>query len=173
MMSQKNGFIRYWWKNPDDSDDREGGRLQSFPGMELADCLGQLSSTNSIRKARPPGAACCCPLLLIPVVVIMVWWSAWRWIAQPLEAVVAVAERVAEGDFTSRIEVRSNDEIGNLMHAFSKMQSHLADTIREVNTVTSVASDASQLRASAQTVAQGSQEQSDAAQPAWRHRSSR
>ena len=71
---------------------------------------------------------------------------------------------MAEGDFTSRIEVRSNDEIGNLMHAFSKMQSHLADTIREVrNTVTSVASDASQLRASAQTVAQGSQEQSDAA----------
>jgi methyl-accepting chemotaxis protein-2 (aspartate sensor receptor) len=94
----------------------------------------------------------------------MVWWSARRWIAQPLEAVVAVAERVAEGDFTSRIEVSSNDEIGNLMHAFSKMQSHLADTIREVrNTVTSVASDASQLRASAQTVAQGSQEQSDAA----------
>jgi methyl-accepting chemotaxis protein-2 (aspartate sensor receptor) len=98
------------------------------------------------------------------VVVIMVWWSARRWIVQPLEAVVAVAERVAEGDFTSRIEVSSNDEIGNLMHAFSKMQSHLADTIREVrNTVTSVASDASQLRASAQTVAQGSQEQSDAA----------
>ncbi len=165
MMTQKNGFVRYWWKNPDDSEDREKVvAFNHFPEWNWLIASGSyLDEFNSEGKTTGRGLLLL-TLLLIPVVVIMVWWSARRWIAQPLEAVVAVAERVAEGDFTSRIEAGSNDEIGNLMRAFSKMQAHLAETIREVrNTVTSVASDASQLRASAQTVAQGSQEQSDAA----------
>ena len=165
MMSQKDGFIRYWWKNPGDSEDREKVvAFNYFPEWNWLIASGSyLDEFNSEGKTTGRGLLLL-TLLLIPVVVVMVWWSARRWIAQPLEAVVAVAERVAEGDFTSRIEAGSNDEIGNLMRAFSKMQSHLAGTIREVrNTVTSVASDASQLRASAQTVAQGSQEQSDAA----------
>ena len=165
MMDKKDGVIQYWWKNPSDNGERE--KVVAF--NQYRDWNWMIASGSYLDEFNSEGkttgrSLLFLTLLLIPVVVALVWWSARRWVTQPLQAAVKVAERVAEGDFTSRIEIRSKDEIGNLMYAFGEMQMHLANTIRDVRTtVTSVAGDADQLRASAQTVASGSQEQSDAA----------
>lgn len=165
MMEKKDGVIQYWWKNPEDSGERE--KVVAFNQYRDWNWLiasgSYLDEFNAEGKTTGRGLLLL-TLLLIPIVVVLVWWSARRWVSRPLEAAVEVAKRVAEGNFTSRIEIRNRDEIGNLMHAFAQMQMHLANTIRDVRTtVTSVAGDAEQLRASAQTVAAGSQEQSDAA----------
>lgn len=164
MMDKKNGVVRYWWKNPGESSEREKVvAFNQYPEWNWLIASGSyLDEFNSEGKTTGRGLLIL-TLLLIPVIVALVWWSARRWVSRPLDAAVMVAKRVAEGDFTSRIEIVCHDEIGNLMNAFAQMQSHLADTIRDVRTtVTSVAGDAEQLRASAQTVALGSQEQSDA-----------
>ena len=165
MMDQKDGVIRYWWKNPNDSGEREKVvAFNHYPDWNWLVASGSyLDEFNSEGKTTGRGLLLL-TLLLIPVIVVLVWWSARRWVSRPLDVAVRVAERVAEGDFTSKIEIGCNDEIGNLMNAFAQMQAHLANTIRDVRaTVTSVAGDADQLRASAQTVALGSQQQSDAA----------
>ncbi len=165
MMDQKDGVTRYWWNNPNDSGEREKVvAFNQYPDWNWLVASGSyLDEFNSEGKTTGRGLLLL-TLLLIPVVVVLVWWSARRWVSRPLDAAVKVAERVAEGDFTSKIEIGCHDEIGNLMNAFAQMQAHLANTIRDVRaTVTSVAGDADQLRASAQTVAFGSQQQSDAA----------
>ena len=50
----------------------------------------------------------------------------------PIERLTAGAERVAAGDFSSRIEVASRDEIGVLTNTFNNMASQLRHTLQEV-----------------------------------------
>lgn len=53
-------------------------------------------------------------------------------IFQPLENVVKIARGVAAGNFMQEIEVRSKDEIGQLMQALKEMRDSLVDTIAQV-----------------------------------------
>ena len=50
----------------------------------------------------------------------------------PIEKLTAGARRVAAGDFSSKLEVASRDEIGVLTGTFNEMARQLQDTIREV-----------------------------------------
>ena len=50
----------------------------------------------------------------------------------PIERLTEGAERVADGDFSHKIEVASRDEIGVLTGTFNEMARQLQDTIREV-----------------------------------------
>jgi methyl-accepting chemotaxis protein-2 (aspartate sensor receptor) len=103
-------------------------------------------------------------LISIPVVFLIVWVATRRWIARPLDEAVVLASRVAGGDFTTHIESRTHDEIGQLMRALADMVGKLGRTIAEVrHAATAVAGDATQLRESSDSVAQGSNQQSDAA----------
>jgi methyl-accepting chemotaxis protein len=62
-------------------------------------------------------------------------WVAWwvtRSITQPLNRAVGVAEAVAGGDLTQRIEVTSRDETGQLLQALANMNDSLARTVGKV-----------------------------------------
>ncbi len=50
----------------------------------------------------------------------------------PIERLTDGAKRVAEGDFSRKIEVASRDEIGVLTDTFNDMARQLQDTMREV-----------------------------------------
>ena len=50
----------------------------------------------------------------------------------PIRRLTDGAERVADGDFSSKIEVTSRDEIGVLTNTFNDMAQQLEDTIRQV-----------------------------------------
>ena len=50
----------------------------------------------------------------------------------PIEKLTAGAERVAEGDFSRKIQVASRDEIGVLTDTFNDMADQLQDTLRQV-----------------------------------------
>jgi methyl-accepting chemotaxis protein len=61
--------------------------------------------------------------------------SAWRLtvgITRPLRDAVKVAETVAAGDLSARIEVRTQDETGQLFHALKQMNDNLAKVVGEV-----------------------------------------
>ena len=70
-----------------------------------------------------------------------------RNISRPLAAAVALAQRVARGDLSSKIEVRSKDETGQLMQALQDMNSALTGIVREVrggtDTITTAAAEIS------------------------------
>lgn len=63
-------------------------------------------------------------------------WRLTRGIVQPLHAAAAVAHRVAQGDLTSVIEVRSKDETGQLLQGIKEMNLSLQDTVSRVRSGT-------------------------------------
>ncbi|PXX47779.1 methyl-accepting chemotaxis protein [Undibacterium pigrum] len=66
-----------------------------------------------------------------------------RSITNPLDEAVKVATKVANGDLTGRIEVRSRDETGQLLSALADMNNSLVMTISQVHSSTSMISTAS------------------------------
>ena len=63
----------------------------------------------------------------------VVAWRITRSIKQPIERAVRVAERIAEGDLGSTVDVgTSQDEIGRLLQAISAMQGRLRGLVGEI-----------------------------------------
>ena len=48
-----------------------------------------------------------------------------RTVLRPLSQMTEVTQRVASGDYSARVEVRSQDEVGQLGHAFNRMADNL------------------------------------------------
>ncbi|MGZ3457661.1 MAG: HAMP domain-containing methyl-accepting chemotaxis protein [Archangium sp.] len=83
-----------------------------------------------------------------------------RLISRPLLQAGAVADRIADGDLTARIEVETGDEAGRLLTAMQRMVLRLSQVIGEVREgATTLASASSQLSASSQSLSQGTSEQ--------------
>jgi methyl-accepting chemotaxis protein len=64
---------------------------------------------------------------------------AWRLslsITRPLAQALAVANTVAEGDLTSRIEANTRNEVGQLLQALKRMNENLARTVQTVRSST-------------------------------------
>lgn len=55
-----------------------------------------------------------------------------RSIQRPLQSAVEVADKVAEGDLTSHIQVHSKDELGMLLASLQRMQASLVQTVQTV-----------------------------------------
>jgi methyl-accepting chemotaxis protein len=70
--------------------------------------------------------------LIAAVLSVAVWVRVSRSISRPLIEAVDVAKRVAGGDLTTRVEVKSKDETGQLMHALKAMNESLASIVGEV-----------------------------------------
>ncbi len=71
-------------------------------------------------------------------------------IIRPLNIAVETAERIAHGDLSSRIEVTSKDEFGELLTNLKAMNAKLHEVVGEVSSATS------QVNAAAGEIAQGS-----------------
>ncbi|SEH73293.1 two-component system, NarL family, nitrate/nitrite sensor histidine kinase NarX [Rheinheimera pacifica] len=56
---------------------------------------------------------------------IVIYWLKVM-VQQPLEALTQGAKRVAMGDFTHRLSIENNDELGTLAHSFNKMNDSIA-----------------------------------------------
>jgi methyl-accepting chemotaxis protein len=83
-----------------------------------------------------------------------------RSITKPLGESVEAANRLAEGDLTARIDVRSRDEIGQLMTAMQAMVGKLSQVIGEVRaSADSLSSASEEVSATAQSMSQASTEQ--------------
>ncbi|MGJ7493427.1 methyl-accepting chemotaxis protein, partial [Variovorax sp. ZT4R33] len=94
------------------------------------------------------------------VLGILLAWLLVRSITHPLRRAVAVAEAVAAGDLTSRIEVTSQDETGQLMRALRGMNDSLAKVVGEVRQGTdTIATASSQIASGNQDLSSRTEEQ--------------
>ncbi|HYP82488.1 methyl-accepting chemotaxis protein, partial [Variovorax sp.] len=83
-----------------------------------------------------------------------------RSITGPLRKAVAVAEKVAAGDLSSRIEVGSRDETGRLMHALREMNQSLSKVVSEVRSGTdTIATASNQIASGNQDLSSRTEEQ--------------
>ncbi len=85
--------------------------------------------------------------ILILLVLIAASYPFVRWLertlTEPIDSVSRVAMQVAKGDFSQRVNVQSNDALGQLGDSFNKMVDKLKEILNETNTITKQVSDAS------------------------------
>jgi len=70
------------------------------------------------------------------IAAVLIGWLITRSITVPVNHAVALAQTVAAGDLSSRIEVQSQDEIGSLMQALKDMNQSLNDIVGQVRVST-------------------------------------
>ncbi len=60
-------------------------------------------------------------------------WRITRSVRKPIDQAITVAERIAEGDLGSNVEVESHDEIGRLLRAIAGMQDRLRLLVGQIH----------------------------------------
>jgi methyl-accepting chemotaxis protein len=103
-------------------------------------------------------------IILIGVIALvlaaLIGFFVTRSITRPIGQAVGVANALAEGDLTARIEVTSKDETGQLLLAMQAMVAKLSQIIGEVRGAADNLSSASEeVSATAQSLSQGASEQ--------------
>ncbi|GJD74953.1 methyl-accepting chemotaxis protein [Methylobacterium goesingense] len=123
---------------------------------------GQRSVADLYERSRLSilGTLAACVLLSILVTILIS-----RAVVRPLEAVMAFAERVGEGDLSGTLDARGKDEIGRLGRTLNRMVAGLADLARTNRAATAdLNAAAAEIRASAQEQAASVEEQFAAVQ---------
>ena len=91
-----------------------------------------------------------------------------RIITRSLDSAVHVAETVAQGDLSSTIEVKSNDELGRLMQALKSMNGNLIGIVNRIrDSSESIATGATEISTGNNDLSQRTEEQASKLQPAW------
>ncbi|WP_353619186.1 HAMP domain-containing protein, partial [Paracidovorax cattleyae] len=102
--------------------------------MELQNTLNADAAADAQQtqtRSRLTGGA------LVAIAIALGLFIAWRTtatITQPIGRAVVVAERIARGDLTSRVEVRIHDETGRLLDAIAAMQEQLRGLVGHIGT---------------------------------------
>ena len=90
----------------------------------------------------------------------LIVWLVTRSIIHPLQRAVKVADAVAQGDLTQRIEVKSRDEVGQLLQALKDMNTSLSNIVGEVRSTTdSISTAASEVASGNSDLSQRTEEQ--------------
>jgi two-component system nitrogen regulation sensor histidine kinase NtrY len=113
------------------SDRASAEAFQSLPLVHDGKTFGVLLAGTSLREQLGLERA----ILWIGVLVggsgiiigvLLGWWTTER-ITRPVERLAAGARAVAAGDWSTRVEVASTDEIGELAQAFNKMAEQILE----------------------------------------------
>jgi len=115
--------------------------VEKFAGM-------QITATSAIATTILDSYASTRVILLALSAAALAFGAACAWfitrsITTPLREAVAVAERVAGGDLTSRFATDRHDEVGQLMAALRRMNTNLADIVGRVRDGTATIAQAS------------------------------
>ena len=146
--------------------DREPARLLAESGSRIA----ADSAATSAHAASEAQRATIVSIVLMLVagaagVVVAVLFS--RKITRPVDHALKLARKIADGDLTMHVKVRSEDEIGALLKALSDMQSSLSGVVGNVRSNSeSVSTAASEISQGANDLSQRTEEQASALQQA-------
>ena len=127
---------------------------------ELQKSQAQKAGKDSIEAARTAQMLVISASIIAALIAIAFAWWITRSITRPIGEAVVVAERLAEGDLTVKLDADGKDEVGQLMTAMQSMIGKLTQIIGEVRTAADNLSNAAgQVSATAQSLSQSSSEQ--------------
>jgi methyl-accepting chemotaxis protein len=93
----------------------------------------------------------------------LVAWLLTRSITRPLHEAVQVARRVADGDLTTRIDVKNNDESGQLLAALKQMNDSLVKVVGNVRQASdSISTGSTEIAAGNQDLSSRTEQQASA-----------
>ncbi|MCU4118007.1 methyl-accepting chemotaxis protein [Variovorax sp. N23] len=130
---------------------------------ELAVYESNLSEAASIQASHDYARATQLMIAVGGIALALGAWVAWfitRSITRPIGEAMLVAEAVAAGDLSSRVEARSRDETGRLMTALKTMNENLAKVVGEVRQGTdTIATASSQIASGNQDLSSRTEQQ--------------
>ncbi|PNG46871.1 MULTISPECIES: methyl-accepting chemotaxis protein [unclassified Variovorax] len=124
------------------------------------------ATTAGIAKDHQSGRMLMMVLSAVALVLgVLCAWLTARSITRPLGEAVKVAETVASGDLSARIEVDSRDETGQLMNALRNMNASLARVVGDVrNGTDTIATASGQIASGNQDLSSRTEEQASSLQ---------
>jgi two-component system, NtrC family, sensor kinase len=122
--------------------------IENQPSCSNADChahpasqqvLGVLDINLSLAKADVQLAVSSTRMFVYTtgamlIVAVLSWLFVWREVGQPIKALKKGTEHLSQGNLGYQIEVRSNDEVGDLAHSFNSMSLQLRAANEEIVT---------------------------------------
>jgi two-component system NtrC family sensor kinase len=122
--------------------------IENQPSCSNADChahpasqqvLGVLDTNLSLAKADAQLAVSSTRMFVYTagamlIVAVLSWLFVWREVGQPIKALKKGTEHLSQGNLGYQIEVRSNDEVGDLAHSFNSMSLQLRAANEEIVT---------------------------------------
>ena len=102
---------------------------------ELIELQNTLNNDAAAQAEQAQTASRITSVVLVLISMTLGGVIAWRTTAsvtQPIGRAVVVAERIANGDLTSQIEVRIHDETGRLLEAIAAMQDRLRELVGQI-----------------------------------------
>jgi methyl-accepting chemotaxis protein-1 (serine sensor receptor) len=124
--------------------------------VEFIEAQSKKNAEESVAAAEAANRAANTRLLLTLAVTAavgaaIVWWIV-KGITRPLDQAIDIAKTVAAGDLSREVDVKTRDEVGELLAALKQMSGNLSDIVSRVRAGTETIASASS------EVAQGSQD---------------
>lgn len=154
------GFVPYAWPKPGHT--APVAKLSYVKGFEpwgwivgSGIYLDDMHAATRMAILRTVGAFCVVAILTIVGATLLA-----RRILQPIRDAVSVARKVAAGDLTGTIDIRSQDETGQLAQALREMNESLRDLVGHVQgSVAALETEARNLDRTSQSVQSGAEGQ--------------
>jgi two-component system, NtrC family, sensor kinase len=92
--------------------------------LSLATADAQLAASSTHMLSYTAGA--------VLIVAVLSWLFVWRVVAKPIKALKDGTEHLSHGELGYQLEVRSEDEVGDLAHSFNDMSLQLHAANKEI-----------------------------------------
>lgn len=160
-QAQGAGYVPYLWQYYDDAQRMEPklSYVAAFEPWEWIIGTGvYINDVNEVVAARR-NATLLFTLLIVLAVLVITYLFANAVFLKPVNRLVIQAQKVGEGDFSSKVEVTSQDEIGMLASTLNLMVANLKNLLVRTSGACSKANESSEtLAASSQEISASLQE---------------
>ncbi|MGE4319031.1 MAG: methyl-accepting chemotaxis protein [Deferribacterales bacterium] len=153
------------WGNSEGLDPT-GVKMENWRAGELHGAFEIFLPTAPVYAAITSNLTVSAAIFLMVTIGIMIvlYLINTRYIFKRLEKVGNALNQIAAGDFTVRMDVKSDDEVDELVKSTNKMASDVSEALSVVaDSVASLASTSAELSSNAETIASGAIEQSEMA----------
>ncbi len=104
-------------------------------------------------------------LLLAAFALGLIYILIQRLVSKPVKYALETTEKIADGDLNVSVEVKTNDEIGSLLHKMNEMAGKLKTIMTEINlNAGGIASASQQISSSSQQLSEGAATQANSAE---------
>ncbi|HUX91907.1 MAG TPA: Cache 3/Cache 2 fusion domain-containing protein [Gallionellaceae bacterium] len=163
ILDKKQGVITYPWMNAALSETSAREKIvvyNYFKEWDWVVASGSYLEEFTRDSVRIRNSLMISALAIVPLILAILYWMTTIWVARPLAKVTEVTKRLSEGDLSVRIEVATQDEIGELSGSMKNMVEKLSQIITDVRSAADNLSSASEeVSATAQSLSQASSEQ--------------
>ncbi len=135
MLEKRHGVIRYPWINKEKGETSAREKVVAY--QEFKDwgwVIGGGAYAEEITREFTAlrNLYVLAMLVALAIVAVLLYLAIRHMVARPLQEASALAQRIATGDLTGRMDSRQNDEIGQLVQAMNGISNGLSRVVQQV-----------------------------------------